>query len=294
MTLAGHASRLQACAAALSVAGAAHATALKPLDDGELSRVSGRDGLAFNVEGLSITPATTGHTTLTYGMPGSTPANPYTLTLSDFSLSRTDDASPFTDPYTLTLQTRSGLPDVIHIAFPLNASLTQRWQFAADLNVTANGISADLGNLALTDLALQGGGLDIAPPSTPGIQGVSFGLSTALSLGSLVVRPRGAQDASESFTLSGLRLADASSNGPWVLSDITRQPGLFNAVTDENGTPALHLQIAWPTTADPVPTAALSIDRVVFQSNGVTTDLGSSHIAGIQINYLDMKLRAGP
>ena len=55
--------------------------------------------------------------------------------------------------------------------------------------------------------------------------------------------------------------------------------------------------MGWPTTSDPVPAAALRIDNITFISPGaggpVTTNLGSSTIAGLQINYVDIKLRTG-
>lgn len=289
--------RLRPCVALAGVCalGAAWAgPGLRPLDDQALAEVSGRDGLAFNLTGFSLSPVTGVNTTLTYAMPNSTAAAPYTLTLSNFSLSRTDDASPFTDPFMLDVFPRTGLPDVIRLTFPQNAGLTQLWHFDTGLQVAADGITTDLGNLELNNLAFQGGWLDLAPPANANYQGAAFGLATKLSLDSLVLRPRGLSDNTETLTLTGLSLADATTGGPWSLSDITRQPALFNADLDANGQPALHLQISWPTTTDPVPTAALAISNLSFVSNGVTTDLGSSHIAGVQINYMNMTLRPGP
>jgi hypothetical protein len=289
---------------------AASPSSLKPLDDTELSSVNGHDGLAFNIAGFSLSPGNAGTTTLTYAMPGSTAAHPYTLTLSNFALSRTDDASPFTDPYYLDIVQRLGASDVIQLAFPKNANLTQLWNFSTDLGIVTdavpNVLDFSLGNLALKNLGLQGGGLDISTPATPGVQGVAFGLSLKVALDSFTLRPRGAADSTEMLSLSGVKLAstalaaDGVTYLPWALTDVTRQPGLFNAITESNpdGTTSsyLHLQIGWPTDADPAPTrtASLSIDRIAFTSNGSTVDLGASRVGGIQINYMDIKFRPGP
>jgi len=279
----------------LALATPAHAAGMRAMDDRELAGVQGRDGLAFNLAGFSLGPSSSGgNYSLTYVSPASTAAQPSTLTLSNFTLSRSDDADPFADPYTLDVNARPGLADVISIAFPKNLAANQKWQFGTELAVDANGLKFDAGHLGLTDLVFYGGGLDISTPATPGVDGVAFGLATRFSLAALTVRPRGSADASEQLQLSGLRLGNSTQTAPWVISDITRQPGLFNAITDADGRSALHLQIAWPTTADPVPIGALEIDRIAFTSNGVTTDFGSSRIAGIQLNFVDIKFRAGP
>jgi hypothetical protein len=284
--------------AALASMSAVHAEAppsLTALDDSELAEVNGRDGLAFNISGFSLAPLP-GHTsTFTYAMPQSTAANPYTLTLSNFTLSRTDDASPFTDPYYLDVVQNPGLADIIRLSFPQNATLAQLWNFGADLNITADGASFDLGNLQLKNLAFQGGGLDITAPATVGSEGVTFGLSLKLSLDGMIIRPRGLADSTEMLAVNGVHIQDANTGGPWAISDATRQPGIFNAITDPDGSSYLHLQIGWPTTTDPVPTGSITIDKIAFTSNvGGVQDFGSSRIAGIQLNYMDVKFRPGP
>jgi hypothetical protein len=289
----------------------AEAQKMKPLEDTELSAVSGRDGFAFNISGFSLSPADGALTTITYAMPGSTTSNPRTLTLSNFALSRTDDPSPFTDPYYLDIvQQLAGGPDVIRVSFPQNTALTQLWNFGTDLGIAADALTFDLGNLQLKNLALQGGRLDITAPTAPGVEGVAFGLHLNASLESLTLRPRGAADSTEMLSISGFHLHDAASVGSaWAIADVypdqnvdgTRKnpihPGLFNAITETgpDGKPvsSLHLQIGWPTTPEEVPKGALQIDKIAFTSGGVTTDLGSSRIQGIQINYMDIKFRAG-
>lgn len=286
---------------------AAHAAppaGLKPLDDGELSSVSGGDGISFNLSGFSIAPTAGRTTTLTYAMPGSTALDPYTLTLSNFSLSRTDDASPFTDPYILNIIPQgTGLPDKIRLSFPQNTNLTQLWNFDTDLSVTTPPLALgqppvthDLGNLQLNNLAFQGGWLDVAPPSDANTQGIAFGLSTKISLDSLVLRPRGLADNTEMLSISGVKIA-SKLGGLWSLSDLSTQPGLFNADTDASGNAALHLQIGWQRSTDQAvidaSTASISINSIVFTSGGTTTDLGSSHIGGLQINFMDVRFRPG-
>lgn len=262
---------------------------LAALDDGELSSVSGRDGLAFNFSGLSLSPQTGSTPTLTYTTPGGASS----LTLTNFHLSRNDDPSPFTDPYYLSIVSNPGLADIIRLQFPQNPGLTQAWQFGGNLSVIADGITMDLGELSLKNLNFQGGGLDVS--TIPGTQGIGFGLSLKFSLDALTLQPRGAADTTEMLTVAGLKLSNSDGVSAWALSDVTRQPGIFNTVIDTDGTPVIHLQLGWPTsTATPVPEGMISIDKIAFQSNGITTDLGSSRIGGIQINFMDVKLKPGP
>jgi len=84
-----------------------------------------------------------------------------------------------------------------------------------------------------------------------------------------------------------------------MLADLARHPGLLNAATDANGS-YIHLQLGWPTTTDPVPAGALTIENISFTTPGVAgapatvTNLGGASIASMQINYLDIKLRSTP
>ena len=83
-----------------------------------------------------------------------------------------------------------------------------------------------------------------------------------------------------------------------MLADLDKHPGLINPETDATGS-YLHVQIGWPTTSDPVPAGALSIQNITFTTAGTNgaaagvTSLGSASIASMQINYLDIKLRTG-
>lgn len=279
----------------------APAAGMTPLADDELSAVRGADGVAFNLSNFSLTSLAANPLTLTYATPSGS-----SLTLSGLDLSRTDDADGFADPYSLTMVGRPGLSDVIAIDFPLNVAGNQKWALTADFtNVdAAAGTTFSGGTLQVTDLTMKGGGLYLAPSALANTQGIAFGLGTQLDIGSLAIYSRGrdatlALDTSDALVISGIHLADASTGGAWMLADVTRHPGLINAVTDASGS-YLHLQIGWPTTADPVPAASLKVDNITFSTINAgalaptTVNLGSASIASMQINYVDIKFRTGP
>jgi hypothetical protein len=276
---------------------AAHA--MQPLADGDLASVNARDGLAFNLSGFSLS----GPLTLTYTSPDGS-----SLSLSNLSLSRSDDPdNTFTDPYTLKVLGRTGgLPDVIQLTEPANVNGLLKWQIAADLTTTSkdtsgNDVSFHAGTLQLTDLVSRGASLTLTPPAAAGVEGFAFGLGLRLDIGSVKLLPRGTADTSEQFALTGVHLGAADSSGnflgtPWMLADATNQPGILNAETGADGVSYLHLGIGWPTTAAGAPTASLVIDNVSFASStlpGGQMDLGASRIGTMQIQYVDIKLRAG-
>ena len=289
--------------------GASAATApehgMRPLQDEELAAVRGADGIAFNLNNFSLFSNLDNPLTLTYQSP-----NGSALTLSGLDLSRTDDADQFADPYQLTLRSRPGLPDVIAIDFPLNIAGNQKWALTADFShcdLMSAGVCSGSnfvgGTLQVTDLTMKGGGLYVSPSLLADTEGIALGLGTQLDIGSLSVYPRGRAadgtiDTSDKLVVSGIHLADASTGGAWMLADLDRHPGLLNAATDATGS-YLHLQVGWPTTSDPVPAAALRIDNITFTTAGVNgaaatvTNLGSASIASMQINYIDIKFRAG-
>lgn len=267
--------------------------AMNTLDDGALAQVSGRDGLNFNLRDFSLS----GPVALTYTAP-----NGSTLALSQLQLSRTDDLDHlFTDPYSLSVRNRNdGGPDVIELAFPANAAGLARWQFAADVAVaTPAGGGVNTGAWQVQDLALQGGGLQISTPTTAADSGVVWGAALRADVGAVIWRPRGRDNGAEELRLSGLRLgavnADGSFTGStWALADVTTQPGIFRALTDDKG-PALQLQVGWSTAAGGAPLAGLVIDNIRFSSDvSGSLDLGASRIGSLQVQYLDLRLRPGP
>jgi hypothetical protein len=283
----------------------APARAMQPLQDDELAAVRGADGIAFNLSNFSLFSNLDNPLSLTYLSP-----NGSSLTLSGLDLSRTDDADPFADPYQLTLRARPGLPDVIAIDFPLNVAGSQKWALTADFAhcdaVTAGACTGTNflgGTLQVVDLTMKGGGLYVSPPLLANTEGIAFGLGTQLDIGSLAVysRGRGADgviDRGDALAITGIHLADAGTGGAWMLADLDNHPGLLNAATDTTGS-YLHLQVGWPTSAAAVPAAALRIDNIAFTTAGLNgapptvTNLGSASIASMQINYIDIKFRAG-
>ena len=280
--------------------------AMQALQDDELSAVRGADGIAFNLNNFSLTSSLTNPLTLTYVSP-----NGSALTLSGLDLSRTDDADQFADPYQLSIRPSAAGNEMIAIDFPLNAAGAQSWSLTADFSncgsfaagVCAAGANFFGGTLQVLDLTMKGGGLYVAPSQVPNSEGIAFGLGTQLDIASLAVYSRGRNaagviDTSDSLAITGIHLADANTGGAWMLADLDRHPGLINAATDATGS-YLHLQIGWPTTSDPVPAGALSIQNITFTTAGTNgaaagvTSLGSASIASMQINYLDIKLRTG-
>jgi len=289
--------RSSLCAAALCSAASGHAAGtMQPLADADLAAVSGRDGLAFNLKDFSLS----GPLALAYTMPG---PGGQTLKLANLSLSRSDDpAATFTDPYTLRVLSRgNGLADVIRLSEPANLNGLLKWQFAADWSVNADGIDHQGGALVIQDLVTRGGSLTLTTPATPGVEGIAFGLALQADIAHLLLRPRGRDDVNEQFRLSGIKLGAASEDGvllgtPWLIADATTQPGIVNAITDAIGQSSLHIGIGWPTTAAGAPIGGLAIDSIMFKSDalpGGQLDLGSSRIGTLQIQYLDVKLRAG-
>jgi hypothetical protein len=297
-----------ACIAGLPTAAAAQAgkPAMTSLADDELSDVRGADGIAFNLSGFSLASDASNPLTLTYQSPGGG-----ALVLSRLDLARTDDADAFADPYWLHVLTRAGLPDAIALDFPANAAGSQAWTLTTDFancdlfaSGACTGTNVAGGTLQVTGLAMKGGGLSIAPSVLADTQGIAFGLATQLDIASLAVYSHGrtagdasnAIDTSDALTLTGIHLADAATGAAYALADVTTHPGLINAQTDATGS-YLHLQIGWPTTTDPVPTAAVRIDNISFTTPGaagpMVTSLGSASIASLQLNYVDIKFRTG-
>jgi hypothetical protein len=294
-----------------SVAHAEAPTTMQPLPDEELASVRGNDGVAFNLSNFSLISIPSNPLNLTYSAPGGG-----SLTLGRLDLSRTDDADPFADPFFLTMRSRAGLPDVVAIDFPLNPVDTgnQKWTLTADFSNcslfsggTCTGTNFDGGTLQIQGLALRGGGLYLSSPTIPNTQGVAFGLGTRLDIDTLGIYPHGRAlddtiDRSESLTLNGIHLADATTGGAWMLADVTNHPGLFNAQTSIDpvtGNPVsyLHLQVGWPTVADAVPAASFKVDTITFTSGGApamtmgTAAAPAVSIASMQINYIDIKLK---
>lgn len=279
------------------------AEALTVLQDAELAAVSGA-GVSFNLVNYSLS----GDLSLTYigqrvdpNLPGQF------ISLSHLALSRSDDpAATFSDPYNLSILARPGLPDVIQLSEPRNANGLLKWQFAADWSVGTQDSTFNGGAVLVQDLTSYGGSLSITSPATPGVEGVVFGKTIYIDIGNVLLRPRGRTDATNELSFAGVHISAADGVSPWVLADVTAQPGIFNAVT-EGGRSYLHIGIGWPTDlAKEVPAARIVVDNITFRNDRPsyidpvsqlptsTLNLGSSSIASMQVQYLDIKLRSGP
>ena len=275
------------------------ASTLQALEDEALSDVAGQDGLAFNLRGFQMN----GPMTLTYTSPDAD--NP-SMWMGNFWLSRSDDPdATFSDPYRLYVYSRLGMSYVIQLSNPQNANGMLKWQFAADFVVKANGSTFDGGAFILRDLTYYGGGLSITTPADPHVQGVAFGVAMRVDIGNLIIRPQGRDDITladsatvpSQLNLAGIHLSDADDfTKPWVIADVTHQPGIFNAITDPDGTSYLHMGIDWSSSPNGAPKGRLVIDDISFKStdsagDASTMSLGASRINTIQIQYLDVKFR---
>lgn len=280
---------LPAMMVAIAAATAPQAQAMQPMSDNAMSAVRGGDGVSFNLNGFSMS----GDARVTYTAPDGNSA-----WIEKFSASRSDSALPFADPYTLDiLPGGAGLADVVHINFPRNTAAEQKWQFAYDWGISADGVARQGGSVVVRDLVMSGGGLQF---STPQINdGVAFGAALRLDIGQLALRPRGRDDSTEQLSFNGIHLGGVDANGvlngtPWVISDVAAQPAVINVLSDETGE-RLHIGLSWPDQRYGNGAAAaggLVIDNISFASpSQPTVDLGSSRIGSMQIQYLDIKFR---
>ncbi|HJV86194.1 MAG TPA: DUF6160 family protein [Noviherbaspirillum sp.] len=275
----------------------AGAYALQPLNDATLSSVTGRDGLNFDLSNFALS----GDARYTYFAPAPSTASAY---IANPYLLRSDDtASPFGDPYHVeVVKGASGLADVINFMNPLNANGAKVWQAAFDWGVNAGGIAFDGGAMVFKDAVFYGGGMQWTTPRSS--DGIAFGMSLRTDIGNVLLRPRGRGDitqaepstVAEQMNIRGVHIGAVDSNGnflntPWRIADAATQPGVFNAVTDTDGNPRLHIGIDWPD-ASGAALGGLKVDNVSFRSDVTgNLDLGSSRIGSMQIQYLDIKMR---
>lgn len=293
---------LAQCVALTCAWGLQSAAALTVLEDSELATVRGA-GVAFNLVNFSLS----GDLSFTYiGKPATVNGPGEYFSLGHLALSRSDDpGATFTDPYSLSIESRPGLPDVIRLSEPRNANGLLKWQFAADWTIGTQDSTFNGGALLVQDLQNFGGSISMTSPATPDVEGVVFGQTIRTDIGAVALRPRGREDASNELRFSGIHLSAADGVSPWVLADVTAQPGIFNAVT-EDGKSYLHIGIGWPIDpAREVPAAKIVVDNITFRNNSPTfidpvaqtptstLNLGSSSIGSMQVQYFDMKLRAG-
>lgn len=269
------------------------ACALEPLSDSALAKIGGRDGMSFNLSNFAMA----GNAVLRYH----TPDGRGSIGIGNLSASRSDNVdAPFADPYRLdVISGGPGRAEIVNIAMPQNLLGREAWQFAFDFDVADNGIVVNGGSVILKDLVYYGGGLQWSTPATG--DGLAFGMSTRMEIGSLALQPNGRGATGEAMVLSNVRIGAATEDGsapvaPWRLADVTTQAGIFNARTDEAGNSRLHIGINWPEAGTTAAAGTLQIGNISFRSDAGGTaapnvDLGSSRIGSIQLQYLDIKFR---
>jgi hypothetical protein len=266
------------------------AWSLEPLPDSALSKVAGRDGMSFNLSNFAMS----GNAVLRY----TTPDNRGSFGIGMLSASRSDNVdAPFADPYRLdVIPGAPGRADIVNIAMPQNLAGREAWQVAFDFDVDAGGFEVKGGSVILKDLIYYGGGIQWSTPASG--DGLAFGLSTRMEIGSLALQPNGRASAGEALVLSNVRIGAAALDdgsapvAPWRIADVSSQAGIFNARTDEQGNARLHIGINWPDAGTAAPAGTLQIGNISFRSDVTgNLDLGSSRIGSIQLQYLDIKFR---
>jgi hypothetical protein len=265
------------------------AQGLRPLGDEALSSVSGRDGVSFDLSGFSMS----GDARATY-----TTTSGNSIWMEKLSASRSDSTVPFADPYRLDVVSGiTGLADVIRFDFPVNADGAQRWQLAWDYGVQADGVTRNGGSFVFDDVVFRGGGWQFSTPRV--VDGVAFGAALRMDIGQFALRPAGRDNAGEQMAFQGIHIGEVDANGnftgaPWKIADVATQPAVFNAVADTSG-PRMHIGIDWPDAtrgSGQASMGGIQIDKISFTSPVTgTTDLGSSRIGSVQIQYLDIKFR---
>ncbi|KQZ39588.1 DUF6160 family protein [Duganella sp. Root1480D1] len=281
-------SLLAACVALTLAPALALADGLRPLNDSALSDVRGRDGVSFDLNGFSMN----GDLRVSYTRPDGA-----SIWAGNPSASRSDSATPFSDPYRFdVVRSTNGLADIAQFNLPQNLNGEQKWQLAYDFGVNADGIDRDGGSIVVSDLALYGGGWQFSTPRTQ--DGLALGVALRMDVGQWALRPNGRANMAGQMALDNIRIGATDENGnftgqPWVFADVARQPALVNALADENG-PRLHIGIGAPDAQYGTGQAAsggIEIGKISFTAPSGNVDLGSSRIGNIQINYLDIKFR---
>lgn len=265
------------------------ASALEPLSDSALAKIGGRDGMSFNLSNFAVS----GNTVLRYH----TPDGRSSIGIGNLSASRSDNVdAPFADPYRLDIVPGGpGRAEMVNIAMPQNLLGREAWQMAFDFDVDDGGVNVKGGSVILKDLIYYGGGFQWSTPAAG--DGLAFGISTRMEIGSLALQPNGRDAAGEAMVLSNVRIGAATEDGsapvaPWRLADVNSQAGIFNVRTDDAGNARLHIGINWPDAGAAASAGTLQIGNIGFRSDtGTNVDLGSSRIGSIQLQYLDIKFR---
>src|SRR5689334_2726258 len=180
----------------LALPGAAFA--LEPLPDSALSKIGGRDGMSFNLSNFAMS----GNTVLRYHTPGDRGS----IGIGSLAASRSDNVdAPFADPYRLdVIPGGQGRADIVNIAMPQNLLGREAWQIAFDFDVEDQCFVVRGGSVILKDLVYYGGGIQWSTPVAG--DGLAFGLSTRMEIGSLALQPNGRAATGEAMVLSNVRI----------------------------------------------------------------------------------------
>lgn len=258
-------------ASLLIASGLVQAEGLMQLDDEQLSEVRGQDGVNLNLHGFSFnSKAQAGipALTLTYTMPNKEdpffedPAKEVSyIEHGGFSISRTDGADPFADPYQIQIETMTvpsqvrlasqvndpahpdaslALPEtmsIIRLLNPKNLGDEQVWHMQYDWKVVtefqasspATAKVHDMGAYVVEGLKFYGGGLDLAPAwsfrDSQDVRGTAFGFNINMAITSFALQPRGystVDTAPTQMLLSGVRIGRANADMTGVDTDKTK------------------------------------------------------------------------
>ena len=259
----------------------------------------------------------------------------------NISIQRSDAVDPFADPYQIQIENLTvpsqvrlaseaidpanpdpsrALPEalqVIRVYNPKNLLGQEVWQMSHDWKVvqgaatdnTVSGLVHEMGSYAIKDMIIYGGGLDLAPAwsfkSANDVVGTAFGLDINMTIGGLILRPRGLSNGGTEMAFNNISIGRANSTltgvdpdktKAWRVADVIQQPGIISAVTDAAGNSSLQMGIEWYRGKDTDPArpesiGAFSVGNVSITNSAGTKDLGGMSVGGIQINYLNVNFR---
>lgn len=244
----------------------ANAAGLKVLSEEDLSKEVGRDGLSFATS-LQVDVGS------------------YVFTPYDAAALRHENITvrgTFLSEFDV-FQSSVGGADIGSWSVP-ESSNASPLQIEYDLVVSADGRSLGTA-VTYKDFVPKGSKFEF---STGPSGGVDLGWATKLSIGQLLLSPNGRTDTAGQMEISGIKVEGSETPGsPWVIANLKTQSGKFRLPVGSDGESRLNLGVDWPVGADAA-TGRLSIDKVAF-SNG--TNLGSSSIGSMQIQYMNIKFR---
>lgn len=274
-------SRLARSAVSLAwfgLCGLASAAGLQPMTEEAMSKEVGRDGINFALD-LHVD---VGSQVIGVYDPKDAPAF---FRRNNFLTTGTFLASLDIRPG------EAGNPDYIDWVYP-NISTTKPLQSGYDLVIEASGQSFGTG-VTYQDISLAGGSMQWSTGATGGL---AFGKAINTTIGHVLLgaNVRSSKDG-QMMDISGVKVSGAVDGTPWVLANLTTQPGTFRALGDGKGGTNLQFGIDWPKGNAEAGIGKMSIDNVSFQnisSSATTTQsIGGVSIGSMQIQYLNIKIK---